>query len=204
MTGCQTARVAQPLTVQHGGNDDFEQLEFWHSLAGRPVTSNDEAFHGLLLFLEGSDPGSDYPGRVAALRSRRLLQASFNQPADEAVDRGTLAVAIVRALHIEGGVGLRLLGGSPLAGRYAVRELQFMELFPASSPNQTFSGTEFLGIIGKLEDYRRGEAGATQVAASDTAGGAPTRERGMKIPPEPRPGAEPGTPPGETPSGQPL
>ena len=32
----------------------------------------------------------------------------------------------------------------------------FLDLFPPSSPNQTFSGTEFLGIMGKLEDYQRG------------------------------------------------
>ena len=118
LAGCQTARVAHPLTIDHGGNDDFEQLEFWHSLAGRPVTSNDEAFHGLLLFLDGTDPSGDYAARVAQLRSRRLLPPGYNQPADQAVDRGTLAVAIVRALKIEGGVSLRLLGATPLSSRY--------------------------------------------------------------------------------------
>src|SRR5438876_8366993 len=140
LTGCQTARVSRPLTLDHGGNDDFDQLEFWHGLAGRPVTSNDDAFHGLLLFLNGNDPASDYAGRVSELRSRHLLPADFNQPAEQAVERGTLAVAIVRALKIEGGLALSLIGAAPLDGRYAVRELVFMELYPPSSPNQTFSG----------------------------------------------------------------
>jgi len=149
-TGCQTARVPRPLTLDHGGNDDFEQLEFWHALAGRPVTSNDEAFHGLLLFLDGTDPSGDYADRVAQLRSRRLLAAGFNQPADQAVDRGTLAVAIVRALKIPGGLTMRVFGPTPMGGRYAVRELQFMDLYPASSPNQTFSGTEFLARAREL------------------------------------------------------
>jgi hypothetical protein len=31
-------------------------------------------------------------------------------------------------------------------------------LYPQSSPNQTFSGTELVGVIGKLEDYQRGGA----------------------------------------------
>ena len=197
-SGCQTARVQRPLTLDHGGNDVGEQLEFWHALAERPVTSNDEAFHGLLMFLDGDDPATDYPGRVSALRSRGLLPGGFDKPADQAIERGTLAVAIVRAMKIDGGVMLRLFPRSP---RYAVRELQFMELFPPSSPNQTFSGTEFLGIIGKLEDHQRLEAAG--------GGGGPSaqpREQGLEQPetpvapapqpaitPEPRP-----RPPGRT------
>lgn len=150
--GCQTARVERPLAKELGGNGPEEQLEFWHRLADQPVTSNDDAFHGLLLFLDGDDPAADYEGRVRTLRSRRMLPRGFDQPAEWAVERGTLAVAIVRALDIEGGVMLRVLGPTP---RYAVRELVFMELYPPSSPHQTFSGAEFLGIIGKLEDHQR-------------------------------------------------
>jgi hypothetical protein len=168
VAGCQTARVEQPLTALHGSNDPDDQLEFWHRLAEQPVTSNDEAFHGLLMYLDGEDPASDYPGRVRELRARRLLPPDFDEPADRAVSRGTLAVAIVRSIKIAGGLALRLFGNTPaLSPRYAVRELMFMELYPPSSPQQTFSGTEFLGIIGKLQP------------------------RGPEVPPEPRPGAEP-------------
>jgi hypothetical protein len=42
--------------------------------------------------------------------------------------------------------------------RYATRELMYLDLYPPSSPQQTFSGTEFLGIIGRIEDYQRGNA----------------------------------------------
>jgi len=150
--GCHTAKVAQPLTGKLAGNDPDSQLEFWHTLATRPITSNDEAFHGLLLYANGEDPARDYAGRVAALKERKMLPKKFDRPADEAVQRGPLAVAICRALDIKGGVLMRLTG----AERYAVRELQFMELYPPSGPNQTYSGSEFLGIIGRMEDYQRG------------------------------------------------
>ena len=150
--GCQTAKVAQPLTGKLAGNDPDSQLEFWHTLATRPVTSNDEAFHGLLLYADGQDPAKDYSGRLGVLKSRKMLPEKFDAPADRAVERGPLAVAIVRLLDIKGGVMLRLTG----AQRYAVRELQFLDLYPPSGPNQTFSGTEYLGIIGRLEDYQRG------------------------------------------------
>ena len=152
ITGCHTAKVAQPLTGKLSGNDPDSQLEFWHTLATRPVTSNDEAFHGLLLYADGQDAAKDYAGRVSTLKSRKMLPANFDRPADQAVERGPLAVAICRALEIKGGVLLRLTG----AQRYAVRELQYLDLYPPSGPNQTFSGSEYLGIIGRMEDYQRG------------------------------------------------
>jgi hypothetical protein len=153
LAGCHTAKVAQPLTATLGGNDPDAQMEFWHTLAERDLTSNDEAFHGVLLYLKDADPATDYAGRMGALKKRGLLDASFNEPANEAIERGTLAQVLVRMLKIKGGVFQRLTHDHP---RYAVRELMYMDLYPPSSPNQTFSGTEFLGIIGRIEDYQRG------------------------------------------------
>ena len=163
LPGCQTARVNRPLTSDLGSNAPETQIEFWHRLAEQSVTSNDDAFHGLLMFLEGDDPAEDYAGRVSVLRRRGMLPGGFDQPANQAVERGTLAVAIVKALKIDGGVMLRLFGPTP---RYAVRELVFMNLYPPSSPNQTFSGTEFLGIMGKVEDHQRAERADAREAAS--------------------------------------
>jgi hypothetical protein len=177
--GCQTARVKQPLTHELGGNDPNEQLEFWNRLAQQTVTSNDDAFHGLLLYLDGDDPADDYAGRVQALKSRKMLPAGFDQQPEQAIERGTLAVALLKALDIKGGLMLRVLGPTP---RYAVRELVFMELYPPSSPRQTFSGAEFLGIIGKIEDYQRGQEASARGRR---------RDEGTTVAPEPRPGVEP-------------
>ena len=188
LSGCQTARVERPLTSDLGGNDPEQQLEFWHRLAEQPVTSNDDAFHGLLMFLDGDDPAADYGGRVRTLRRRGLLPKGFDQPPERAVERGTLAVALLKALKIEGGLALRLLGPTP---RYAVRELVFVGLYPPSSPQQTFSGTEFLGIIGKAEDYQRRERASARARQAGEA-----EEGGMPIQPEPAPGVEPEVPVG--------
>jgi hypothetical protein len=154
LTGCHTAQVAEPLTQKLGASDPNTQMEFWHQLADRPVTCNDEAFHGLLLYIDGKDDNADYAARVASMKSRGLLPASFDRPASESVSRGNLAIAITRALNIKGGAIMRL-GGSNIP-RYATRELIYLEIYPPSSPQQTFSGTEFLGIIGKVEDWERG------------------------------------------------
>ena len=145
--------MANPLTASLAGNDPETQLNFWHTLASRPVTSNDEAFHGLLLYADGEDKAASYEDRVQQLKQRKMLPKGFNAPADVAVSRGDLAVAVCRILEIKGGVMLRLTGAHP---RYAVKELEFLEVYPSSSPHQTFSGNEFLGIIGRVEDYQRG------------------------------------------------
>jgi hypothetical protein len=107
----------------------------------------------MLLYFDGQDPAKSYDERVKALKGRKLLSARFNRPADEAVTRGTMSVPIVKALQIKGGLVMHLTGPNP---RYATRELQYEGLYPPSSPNQIFSGTEFVGIIGKLDDYQHG------------------------------------------------
>lgn len=152
VNGCQIKPVAQALAPEMTGSDPEAQMEFWHTLVDRKITSNDEAFHGLLLFLDQEDPSADYEARVALLKQRQMIAEDFDQPATAAIQRGTLAVALVRFLQIKGGVTMRMLGPTP---RYATRELQYLSLYPASSPQQTFSGAEFVGIIGRAEDYER-------------------------------------------------
>jgi hypothetical protein len=155
MVGCQSAHETHPLPQKLYGNDADAQMDFWHELAGRHLTDNDEAFHALLLYLDGKDDSKDYAGRVATLRSRNMLPKNFDRPADEAVTRGTLAVALCQILHYKGGVMMQLTGGMP---RYASRELEYRGVYPPSTPQQTFSGTEFVGVIGKLDDTQHGVA----------------------------------------------
>jgi hypothetical protein len=172
--GCHatTSHVAQPLAPELSKSDPDAQVEFWHALPDRKAVSNDEAFHGLLLFADGDDKSADYAGRVDTLKQRRLIPGNFTGAAAEPVRRGTVAVALAQILSIRGGLTMHVFGPSP---RYAVRELQYAGLFPPSSPQQTFSGAEFLGIIGRAEDYQRAQGPAEALTppdqASDTSGG---------------------------------
>src|SRR4051812_2659837 len=152
--GCQAAKVAQPLTESVAGSDRETQMEFWHQLAQRPLTSNDEAFHALLLYQDKKDDCADYQARLDALRGRGLLPRGFAGAGDDALERGTLAVAITHMLDLKGGINIALLGPTP---RYCTRLVQFKGIYPSEgSPNLTFSGAEFVGIIGRIEDYQRG------------------------------------------------
>lgn len=168
VAGCQSARVAQPLTTSLGADEPEARMEFWHALSELPVTSNDDAFHALLLSFDGGDSAPDYAARVERLKALRMLPQDFAGSADEAVDRGNLAVALSRVLGIKGGLAMRLAGGS--SPRYAVRALQYRGLYPESSPNQTFSGAEFVGVMGRVEDYQRGNADTDRPAAAPLPG----------------------------------
>ena len=176
--GCHatSSHIAQPLAPELAKSDPDVQVEFWHTLPDRKAVSNDEAFHGLLLFADGDDRSADYAGRVETLKQRRMLPGDFSATAGEPARRGTVAVALAEVLSIRGGLTMHLFGSS---SRYAVRELQYAGLFPPSSPQQTFSGAEFLGIIGRAEDYQRAQGpaedelppAAAAEAAGDTGGG---------------------------------
>jgi hypothetical protein len=176
--GCQSAVVERPVTAVAGGNDADQQVDFWHRLAETPITSYDDAFHALLLFTDGQDPAADYDGRVKVLKERKLLASGFNRPGNEAVDRGTLAVAISRGIQLRGGMLYSLL---PPNGRYATRELEFQGVFPPSSPNQTFSGSEFLAVMSRAEEYQKSQSGGS-------TGGAGYRPPEMQLK-EPKPAA---------------
>ena len=115
--GCAApARVPDPLTRGPLGkaDDANARSEFWYQLARRPAVSNDEAFHALLLYFAGPAAApADYAGRLAALQSRGMLPVGFDRPADEVVERGTVAVAVAEGAAIKGGVTARLLGPTP-------------------------------------------------------------------------------------------
>jgi len=62
-------------------------------------------------------------------------------------------VALYQAASIKGGLMLHIIGPNE---RYCLRELRYINLLPPSSENQTFSGLELVGVIGRFEDYQRG------------------------------------------------
>lgn len=152
--GCSTPFVSRTVLDEVGVAPD-RQLDFWHDLANAPIASNDDAFHALLLFFDGKDDSPNYLERIRRLKERKWLSETFNEPAGQAVSRGTIAVAIVRELKIETGIMMFLTNDMP---RYATRELVWNGLLPPSAPYQALSGGELVGVIGRVEDYQRRHA----------------------------------------------
>ena len=52
--GCHAPRAGKPLDPTLAASDPDAQVNFWHALTDESVTSNDQAFHGLLLYADGS------------------------------------------------------------------------------------------------------------------------------------------------------
>ena len=155
LTGCSASmEVAEPLTVKHAGSDADSQMEFWHTLTERKITSNDEAFHAALLLFYGEDESVDFNQRVDHLKERGFIGPDFNGKANEAVRRGTLAVIIANGLDIKRGL---LASTFPYSERYAHRELQYNGMYPQGSPQQPLSGGQVVAIVGRMEDYQRAQ-----------------------------------------------
>jgi len=181
---CQYATVDRSLTAQAIENEPADQLDFWHTLVERDVTSNDEAFYALLLFLDGEVTADSYEARVAELKRRGLLLQDFDRPANEAITRGHLAVVLVQALDIRGGVIMRTFGPSP---RYATKELAHLGIYPVSGAHQPLTGEQFVATVGLAEDYLRQKGRRTADSAD-----APKPKPSTGAPDEPE--AEPSSP----------
>ena len=187
--GCAPVTVEKPLVATLGGVEPEKQMEFWHTLADQPITSNDDAFHALLIFVDGEDASPDYAARVAKLKEKKLLRDSFNQPANQAVDRGTYAVALARTLKIRGGVVMSIIGATP---RYATKELEFASIYPPSSPNQIFSGSEFLAVMSRAEEYQQGKTAGPKPGDADYVPPELELRQGVEQPVKPVPATQPG------------
>jgi hypothetical protein len=151
LSGCQRTHLASPLVVNHDPDDANAELEFWHALADRPLTTNDEAFHGLIIFSAGSDASKTYAERVTWLKEHGFLSTGFDRDADEAVSVGTVAQVLANMLHIKGGLTMHILGAHP---RYATKELIYEKILPIRSEQQGLSGVEFVGALSRAEAYQ--------------------------------------------------
>ena len=153
LTGCERSLVKTELPVNYSADDVDAEMNFWHGLTDQPVTSNDEALHGLILLSEGTDPNKSYDERIQWLKARNWIDGSFDRPANEAATRGTVARILCGVLDIDGGLTMRVIG--PQA-RYATRELVYLEILPPSSDQQALSGIQFVGLISRAEAFKEG------------------------------------------------
>lgn len=147
------------------------ELDFLNRLAERSVVTNAEGLFAMVLYVEAQQreheaegnnstaiseqirvrPTATYDERVAEGKRLKWLDANWNEPGDQAMQRGTLARAIAVAYEIKGGVMMRLVG--PTA-RYSSRELAYLGILSPGSEQQTMTGTELISILSKAQDYQ--------------------------------------------------
>ncbi len=149
-TGCARTTVESAAATDYDRADIVQSVEFWHTLPSRSAVTNDEGFHGLILFADENDPNDTYEQRVDYFKALGWLDESFDEPANLAMQRGTLAKLLSHAMKIDGGVMMRLSGKSP---RYATRELVHLGIMPQGTDQMVLSGYQYIGVISKAQDY---------------------------------------------------
>ena len=147
---CQRTVIENPEVTDYNPNDLTAQLDFWHDLPGRSAVSNDEGFHGIILLFEGIDTTSNYDERTQHLKEIGWLQDDFDEPADLAMQRGTLSRLLAKAMDIKGGVMMRITNTAP---RYAYKELVYLGVMPDGSELMVVDGLDYLGVISRAQDY---------------------------------------------------
>ncbi|MFN0011226.1 MAG: hypothetical protein ACKVS8_06225 [Phycisphaerales bacterium] len=151
LPGCERTMVEQTLETNYAADDVAADLEFTHGLPVKSAIANDEGLHALIVFALGQDTTGGYEQRVALAKQEGWLAEDFDEPPNMAMQRGTLARALVQVLGIRGGLVMRLIGPNP---RNATRELVDAEIFPpGGTANQTLTGLEFLGALGNARDF---------------------------------------------------
>ena len=149
--GCERTLVERTLDTNYADDDIAADLDFTHSLPLRSAVANDEGLHAVISFAFDEDKARSYDERVAFAKEHRWLPQGFSEPANMAMQRGTLARMLVQIMHVRGGLMMRLVGPIP---RYATRELVDAEVLSSgSTENQTLTGLELIGALGKARDY---------------------------------------------------
>lgn len=150
LSACARTVVDRPQDTDFDPADQTASLDFWHELPGRSAVTNNEGLHGVLVFNGATDEFKSYDERVAHFKKAGWLRADFDEPANLAMQRGTLAKLLAHALDIDGGVMMQVTGKSP---RYAMRELVYLNMMPPGTDQQVLSGQDYVAAISKAQDY---------------------------------------------------
>lgn len=147
LAGCALERttVEQSMVERHPDSE----LDFLDAVSGETAVSNDDALHGLIMLLDTEVALASYEERVAFARGRGWIRADDAPPGNESATVGLVAVAVCDLLEIQGGVNMWLFG---LTQRYCTLELVYREFIPRRTANQSLSGTEFIDLLGRVDD----------------------------------------------------
>lgn len=148
--GCARTRISERANTGYVRGDLGGEMDFWYGLPGRSAVSNDEGLHGLILLENPNAAPRTYEQRVAHAKAQGWLPESWDEPAELAIQRGRIASALAVITRMPGGVMMRLVGPVP---RYALREVMYAGLMPASSENQPISGDDYIAVISRAQDY---------------------------------------------------
>lgn len=149
--GCSLQRTVLDDSVVDTYGGPEEDLDFWDAVIERPVVTNDDALHGLLMLADGADPAGGYDARLAEAKRRGWLDAEASPRRNASASMGMMSVAVCDILAIEGGLMMHLAGRRP---RYCTREIVHLGIVPNRTENQSLTGLEFADLVRRVADRR--------------------------------------------------
>ena len=132
--------------------DMASDAEFIFDLSEKKHCTTDDAYRGMLYFIDGKDTSRNFRERTARLAMRGVIDTNRTHKRNATITNGTVAYMLVRALGCRGGVMYNLTNASE---RYALRELVAEGIIKGSSEYSKVSGAEYVGILGRADDYRQ-------------------------------------------------
>ena len=152
---CARTTLKSSVAAEHGGNDEFAELDFWEGVSEAKLVTNQDALHALLLSVEQAQAEADYAAEVQQARKRGWVKEGWNKPANETAETGLIARAICLEYAIKGGVTMRVFGPRP---RYAVHQLTWLGLLPTRGTKEAMSGLELIALLSNVEDFATADA----------------------------------------------
>lgn len=154
LAGCETgtpgAAPWQNMTPEPDGQ--YSDAEYFHYLTTRvQVIGQNDAYRGILIWLDGKDDSKHFGQRVEKLESRGLAQPGWVHDPIAPITRARLAAIICKAYNVKGGWALTLFG--PSLERAARRELEYRKVMQSGGGDQgSVGGAEFVTILKKADE----------------------------------------------------
>lgn len=146
LTGCHAGLSHSASQGVVPAESNAELIEY---IADQPFVTAEAAYRSIYILSKGQVYTGDYSSLTQELVTEKIVSPMWNNPADEALDRGAVAYMVARALDIQGGVNWFLTG----LGRYALRELQYRQIAHSGGELSLVSGGEYLGILARAEEF---------------------------------------------------
>lgn len=150
LAGCATEPQIRQGDVSAMATDD--SAGYIDRLYSQDRVSQDEAFAGMLLMLDGAAPQQDFAARVRALADRDVVDPAWTFDPDAPLTKGQAAYMAYQAGGFPGGLTLTLVGPTQ---RYALRELQYQGIMSNGVFYTDVTGMEYAGLLTRTDAYRR-------------------------------------------------
>ncbi|NIA07825.1 MAG: hypothetical protein GWP14_09385 [Actinobacteria bacterium] len=147
--GVKGVRAFEDLPPAQG--EVVSDAEFLYELSNKKYCSTDDAYRGILYFVDGADTSSNFQERTARVQMHGLAKADWKHTPQAPITKGKVAYMFARALEFPGGVMYNI---TDAGSRYALRELIYKDIIRIGSEGQAVSGAEYVGILGRADDYR--------------------------------------------------